>query len=284
MTSALPAALVSGEWLADHLGDADLKILDCTWRHASTNLDGRTQYRGRHLPGAVHFDIDHVADTSSALPHMLPGAADFARKVGLLGVGQGDRVVTYDRDCGGSAAARVWWMFRAFGHDNVAMLDGGFGKWTRDGRATEMAHVRPEARVFTAELRRPLVRSKGEMLANLATGAEQVIDARGPARFSGAQEDLFPGRKLGHIPGSTNIPWGDLIEPESGAFIARSALAARFAAAGVDLARPIVTTCGSGISSCVVALGLHLLGHEHAAVYDGSWAEWGLADDTPVAA
>jgi thiosulfate/3-mercaptopyruvate sulfurtransferase len=284
MSLSLPGALVSTEWLAEHLDDADLRILDCTWHHVSTNLDGRTQYRGRHLPGAVHFDIDQVADGASPLPHMLPSAEDFAKKVGLLGVGLGDRVVVYDRNCGGSAAARAWWMFRAFGYDQVAMLDGGFGKWTKEKLPAEMTPVRPEARRFEARLRPELVRSKAEMLANLASGAEQVIDARGPAKFSGAQEDVFPSSKLGHIPGAANIPWGDLIEPQSGAFIAPDALAARVAQAGVDLARPIVTTCGSGITSCVVALGLYLLGCRTAAVYDGSWAEWGLAEDTPAAA
>jgi thiosulfate/3-mercaptopyruvate sulfurtransferase len=284
MTSLLPGALVSSAWLAEHLADDGIKILDCTWHHASTNLDGRTQYRGRHLPGAVHFDIDHVADPSSSLPHMLPSPAEFAKKMGLLGVGQGDAVVVYDRNCGGSAAARAWWMFRTFGHDNIAVLDGGFGKWTKEKLPTEMSPVRPEAQAFTAQFRPELVRSKGDMLANLASGAEQVIDARGPAKFSGAQEDVFPAKKLGHIPNSINLPWGDLIEPESGAFIPTEALAARFAAARIDLARPIVTTCGSGVTSCVVALALHQLGRKDVAVYDGSWAEWGLADDTPVAA
>jgi thiosulfate/3-mercaptopyruvate sulfurtransferase len=284
MTSLLPGALVPSEWLAGRLADEGVRILDCTWHHASTNLDGRTQYRGRHLPGAVHFDIDYVADPSSALPHMLPSPAEFAKKVGLLGIGQGDAVVVYDRNCGGSAAARAWWMFRTFGHDNIGMLDGGFGKWTKEKLPTEMSPVRPEARAFAAEFRPALVRSKGEMLANVVTEAEQVIDARGPAKFSGTQEDVFPARKLGHIPKSINLPWGDLIEPESGAFIPPEALAARFAAAGVDLARPIVTTCGSGVTSCVVALALHQLGRKDVAVYDGSWAEWGLADDTPVAA
>lgn len=284
MTTSLPGALVSCEWLAEHLAEPDIKILDCTWRHVSTNLDGRTQYRGRHLSGAVHFDIDHIADTTSPLPHMLPSAADFAKKIGLLGIGDSDRVVVYDRDCGGSAAARVWWMFRVFGHDNVAMLDGGFGKWTKDKLPTEMSPVRPETRTFTAKFRPALVRNMAQMLANLGSGAEQVIDARGPAKFTGAQKDVFPFRKLGHIPEAINLPWGDLIEPESGAFIAPAALAARFAAAGIDFDRPIVTTCASGVTACVLALALHLLGHEAAAVYDGSWAEWGLAEDTPAAA
>jgi thiosulfate/3-mercaptopyruvate sulfurtransferase len=284
MAFANPEALVSTEWLAEHLSDPDLRILDCTWHHVSTNLDGRTQYRGRHLPGSVHFDIDHISDKSNPLPHMLPAAADFAKKVGLLGVGNDDRVVVYDRLSGGAAAARVWWMFRIFGYDKVSMLDGGFGKWTKEKLPTEMSAVRPEPRSFTASFNPSLVRTLGDMKANLITASEQVIDARGPAKFEGSQEDVFPVKKLGHIPNATNIPWADLMHPETGAFIPADALAARFKAASIDLQRPIVTTCASGVTSCVVALGLFLLGHTTTAVYDGSWAEWGLVDDTPAAA
>jgi thiosulfate/3-mercaptopyruvate sulfurtransferase len=284
MTYANPEALVSTEWLAEHLADPDLKILDCTWHHVSTNLDGRTQYRGRHLPGSVHFDIDHVADRSNPLPHMLPTAEDFAKKVGLLGIGDGDRVVVYDRLCGGSAAARAWWMFRVFGHDKVALLDGGLGKWTKEKRPTEMSAVRPEPKSPSVSFNAALVRGLADMDRNLATGGEQVIDARGPGKFDGTQQDVFPFRKLGHIPNAKNIPWGDTIDPESGAFLAADALAARFAAAGIDLTRPIVTTCASGITSCMVALALYVLGHKSAAVYDGSWAEWGLAEHTPAVA
>ena len=284
MTYANPEALISTEWLAAHLADPDLKILDCTWHHVSTNLDGRTQYRGRHLPGSVHFDIDHVADRSNPLPHMLPTPGDFAKKVGLLGIGDGDRVVVYDRLYGGSAAARVWWMFRVFGHDNVALLDGGFGKWTKEKCPTEMSAVRTEPKSLSVSFNAALVRGLSEMNANLATGAEQVIDARGPGKFHGTQQDVFPFKKLGHIPNARNLPWGDLIDPESGAFLAKDALAARFAAAGIDLSRPIVTTCASGITSCMVALALYLLGHKNAAVYDGSWAERGLAEHTPAVA
>jgi thiosulfate/3-mercaptopyruvate sulfurtransferase len=284
MTYANPEALVSTEWLATHLSDPGVRILDCTWHHASTNLDGRTQYRGRHLPGSVHFDIDHLADKSNPLPHMLPSAADFAKKVGLLGIGDGDTVVVYDRLYGGAAAARVWWMFRVFGHDKVAMLNGGYGKWTKEKQPTDMTPVRPEPRSFSATYNPALVRSLAEMRENLVTAAAQVVDARGPAKFEGTQEDVFPFKKLGHIPNATNIPWADLIDPETGEFIAANALAARFAAAGIDLDRPIVTTCASGIISCAAALGLYLLGHKDVAVYDGSWAEWGLVEDTPAVA
>ncbi|MFG1301336.1 sulfurtransferase [Xanthobacter sp. V3C-3] len=284
MSTTLPGPLVSTEWLAEHLGAADLKVLDCTWLHASTNMDGRTQYRGRHLPGSVHFDIDNVADKTSPLPHMLPSAAEFAKKVGLLGVATGDKVVVYDRLCGGSAAARVWWMFRAFGYEDVAVLDGGYGKWTKEKREAEMAPVRPEPATFSAAPVPALVRDLSQMIANIGTKAEQVIDARGPAKFAGSQDDVFPVKKKGHIPGSINLPWGDLIVEETGEMIAPEALAARFSAAGIDIAKPVVATCASGTISAVVLLALFILGNRTAALYDGSWAEWGLADDTPAVA
>ncbi|ARN81040.1 sulfurtransferase [Methylocystis bryophila] len=284
MTERVPSALVSTEWLSAHLGEGDIRILDCTWHHPSTNLDGRNQYRGRHLPGSVHFDIDHIADTTSDLPHMLPNAADFAKKLGLLGVSDSDRVIVYDRLFGGSAAARAWWMFRVFGCDNVAMLDGGFGKWTGEKLPTEMSPVRPEPKTFTATFRPELVRTYEQMKTNLASGSEQVVDARGPGKFDGSQPDVFPFKKVGHIPNAVNVPWADLLHPEKGIFLDPEALAARFQAEGVDLDKPIVTTCASGITSCMNALALYLIGRTEVPVYDGAWAEWERLEDAPAAA
>ncbi len=284
MSTVLPGPLVSTQWLADHLSAPDVKILDCTWLHESSNMDGRTQYRGRHLPGSVHFDIDAVADKSSPLPHMLPPAAEFAKKVGLLGIGDGDKVIVYDRMCGGAAAARVWWMFRTFGYSDVAMLDGGYGKWVKEKLPSDMSPVRPEPRTFTANLDPALVRSLDQMLANVGSGTEQVIDARGPAKFAGSQDDVFPVKKKGHIPGAINLPWGDLIVEASGELVQPDVIRARLAAAGVDLANPIVVTCASGTIACVVMLALYLIGKTDVALYDGSWAEWGLKDETPIAA
>ncbi|MDD2876955.1 MAG: sulfurtransferase [Acidiphilium sp.] len=284
MTPQYNDALVSTAWLAAHLTDPDLRILDCTWHHVSTHLDGRTQYRGRHLPGSVHFDIDHIADKTNPLPHMLPKPTEFADKVGLLGIGSGDRIVVYDRMCGGAAAARVWWMFRSFGHDNVAMLDGGYGKWTKEELPTEMTAVRPDPRKFTATFTPSLVRTLTQMKTTVTGGAEQLIDARGPAKFDGTQADVFPYKKLGHMPNAVNISWGDLIHPETGALLPPDELQSRFRRAGISLQRPIVTTCASGLTSCVVALALYILGHRDVAVYDGSWAEWGLLDDGPAQA
>jgi len=284
MTERLPSALVSTEWLSAHLGEGDIRILDCTWHHPSTNLDGRNQYRGRHLPGSVHFDIDHIADTSSDLPHMLPSAADFAKKIGLLGVGDNDRIIVYDRLFGGSAAARAWWMFRVFGYDNVALLDGGFGKWTAEKLPTEMSPVRPEPNKFNATFRPELVRCVEQMKANVASESEQVVDARGPGKFDGSQPDVFPFKKLGHLPNAVNVPWADLLHPERGTFLDPEAIKARFQAAGVDLSKPIVTTCASGITSCMVALALYLLGRSEVPVYDGAWAEWERLEDASAAA
>ncbi|MGY4307066.1 thiosulfate/3-mercaptopyruvate sulfurtransferase [Bradyrhizobium sp. USDA 4369] len=283
MSTDTSSALVSSEWLTQHLTDPAVKILDCTWHHPSTNLDGRTQYRGRHLPGSVHFDIDQVADKSNPLPHMLPTVEDFAHKVGLLGIGNSDRVVVYDRHYGGSAAARVWWMFRVFGHDNVALLDGGFGKWTKEKRPAEMTPVRPAPASFTANFQPGLVATLADV-QRLAQSGAQLVDARGPGKFDGTQADVFAFKRQGHIPGAINLPWADLVNPDTGVLLAPDALAARVTAAGIDLGKPIVTSCASGITSCMLALALYRLGVPTTAVHDGSWAEWSQLDDTAAAA
>jgi thiosulfate/3-mercaptopyruvate sulfurtransferase len=277
-------ALVQSDWLAEHLADPDLRILDCTWHHVSTNLDGRTQYRGRHLPGAVHFDIDHVCDPSSPLPHMLPSPGDFAKKIGLLGIGSENRIVVYDRASGGSAAARVWWMFRVFGHENVAVLDGGLTKWSKEKLPAEMTAVRPEPQTFAAAYNSALVRGLDDMSANLAARTEQVVDVREAAQFAGLNDDVFAGRRRGHIPGSVNIPWRNFLDAASATLLPNEALAARFAAAAIDVDKPIVVTCGSGIASGLAVLALYQLGHKTATVYDGGWAEWASAPSTPAVA
>jgi thiosulfate/3-mercaptopyruvate sulfurtransferase len=284
MSAISPGPLVSVEWLTSRLADENVKILDCTWHHPSTNLDGRNQYRGRHLPRAVHFDIDHIADPESDLPHMLPTPEGFAKKIGLLGVGDGDLVVVYDRLFGGSAAARAWWMFRVFGYDNVAMLDGGFGKWTAEKQPTEMSPVRPQPRSFTVSYRAELVRDLGQMKANLESNSEQVIDARGPNKFDGSQPDVFPFKRLGHMPNAINVPWADLLHPERGEFLPPDSLRKRFEDAKLDLGKPIVATCASGTVSCMTALALFLLGKQDVAIYDGAWAEWERFEDLPAAA
>ncbi len=283
MTYASSHALVSTEWLANHLEAPDVRVVDATWFMPASGRDGRAEYGQEHIPGAVYFDINDIADTASPLPHMLPDPAKFASRVRRLGLGDGNRVVLYDRSSGGAAAARAWWMFRVFGHDDVSVLDGGIVKWLREGRPTRDLPPMPRERHFTPHVDQTLVRDKNEMLANLQSRLEQVVDARSAARFAGREKEPWPHKKVGHIPGAFNVPWTQLVDETSKTFLPNETLTARFLAAGVDLSKPVIASCGSGVTACMLALALHLLGKADVAVYDGSWAEWGQADDTPVA-
>jgi thiosulfate/3-mercaptopyruvate sulfurtransferase len=214
---------------------------------------------------------------------MLPSPEFFAEEVGKLGIGNDTRVVVYDANGGPSASARVWWTFRVFGHDNVAVLNGGLPKWLAEGRPVEAGEVTPEPRSFKAKARPQMVRSRQQIIANIASKAEQVVDARTPGRFNGQEPEPRPSKKIGHIPGSYCVPVGTLVDPERNMVLRTPAeIAKRFVDAGVDLSKPIVTTCGSGVTASFLALGLYLIGREDIAVYDGSWAEWGNAPDTPV--
>jgi thiosulfate/3-mercaptopyruvate sulfurtransferase len=274
--------LVSTAWLADHLAAPDVRVIDAGWRFPGQG-HGRDDYLAGHIPGAVHFDIDDVKDDSQSLPHMLPEAAKFASRVRRLGISNGNRVVIYDRSGGASAAARVWWMFRLFGHDDVSLLDGGLDKWQAEQRPIEDLPPVSRDRHFIPRVRQTLVRSKAQMLANLASQREQVLDARSPGRFQGVEAEPWPHRKRGHIPGSLNLPWTELLDPVAKTFLPTEQLRQRFAAAGLQDDRPVVTSCGSGVTACLLAFALHRIGRDDVAVYDGSWAEWGLAEDTPVA-
>jgi thiosulfate/3-mercaptopyruvate sulfurtransferase len=278
--SPLPA-VVSTEWLAAHLGDPDLRVVDGTWHMPQLARDARAEFARAHIPGAVFFDIDAIADPTTPLPHMLPTAEAFARAVGALGIGDGDRIVAYDAR-GVVSAARVWWTFRAFGDDDVAVLDGGLRKWQAEGRPVEAGTPAPSGRPFTARLRPELVRDLDSMRANVAGAREQMLDARSHGRFVGTEPEPRAGLRAGHIPGSLNLPYEQLARAD-GTLLPLDELRQKFGAAGVDLGRPVVTSCGSGITAAVLALGLHLLGHRKVAVYDGSWTEWGGRDDTPVA-
>jgi thiosulfate/3-mercaptopyruvate sulfurtransferase len=281
MPYARPEALVAGEWLAAHLDDPRLRVVDCSFKLPGISPTARDDYERGHIPGAVFFDIDDIAMPGTSLPHMVPSADRFAQKLGALGIGDGDRVVVYD-GAGLSSAGRAWWMLRLFGHDEVAILDGGLPKWRAEGRPLSTVVPHSPSRTVTARFDPALLRDKSALLANLATGHEQVVDARAAGRFDGSAAEPRPALRSGHIPGSRNLPYERLTDPETRRIRSAETLAALFREAGVALDRPVVASCGSGVTACALAFALHLLGHPGAAVYDGSWSEWGLPGDTPV--
>lgn len=278
---AHPESLVSTAWLAERLAAPDIRIVDGTYYLPTQGRDARAEFEAAHIPGAVFFDIDEIADSTIDLPHMLPTAEKFASRVRKLGLGDGSRIVVYDQH-GLFSAPRVWWTFRVFGHTDVAVLDGGLPKWRAENRPLEEGPARPQERHFTARVNTLLVRDKQQMLANLRSRREQILDARPAGRFSGAEPDPWPGRRRGHIPGSLNLPYTELVDAGTGTMLPAASLAGRYRKAGIAMNRPVVATCGSGVTASLLAFGLHLIGHEDVAVYDGSWAEWGLPGDTPV--
>jgi len=273
--------VVSTEWLAARLGTPGLRPVDASWYLPAAGRNAAAEYRAGHIPGAVFLDLDSISDQNTTLPHMLPSEADFAKQVGALGLSSSDGIVVYDGSGTNLSAARVWWMFRVFGHDSVALLDGGIGKWRLEGRRLESGVVElPPAR-FQAQLDRRALRSLADMRANLAHRAEQVVDLRPAGRYRGEDPEPRPGLRWGHMPGSINLPFSQLVGPD-GTILPLAELRGRLEAAGIDLSQPIVATCGSGTSACTLVLSLELLGLGPAAVYDGSWAEWGGQADTPV--
>jgi thiosulfate/3-mercaptopyruvate sulfurtransferase len=274
------SSLVTTEWLAQNLGRRDVRVVDGSWHMPQLKRDARAEFAQAHIPGAVFFDIDAIADRRTPLPHMLPRASEFAQAVGRLGIGSRDRVIVYDTR-GVTSAARVWWTFRVFGHDAVFVLDGGLPRWRAEERTVEAGSPMPRPRRFTARLRRSLVRDLAGMRQNVTTRKAQVLDARSRGRFAGTEPEPRAGLRGGHIPGSFNLPYDELYEKD-GTMLPADALRTKFEAAGLDLTRPVVTSCGSGITASVLALGLHVIGRPDVAVYDGSWTEWGGRDDTPV--
>ena len=274
--------IVSTSWLADHLDDPDVRIVDATYHLPGTNRDAAAEFAEAHIPGAVFFDVDDIAAPESKAPggppHMLPPPGLFAERMADLGIGNDSFVVCYDVH-GLMSAARAWWMLRAFGHDGVAVLDGGLPAWKAEGRPLASGVPTPAPARFTPHLRPALLRSKAEVLAGTVG---TVIDARARERFEGTAPEPRPGLRGGHIPGALNLPFGELLDPATKRLLPPEQIAARFATAGLPESGPVTASCGSGITACVLALGLHRIGREDAAVYDGSWAEWGMPGDTPV--
>ncbi|MGA8900548.1 3-mercaptopyruvate sulfurtransferase [Bradyrhizobium sp.] len=274
--------LVSTEWLASHINDTNVKLLDATFKLPGILPLPKDDYLAAHIPGAVYFDVDAVSDHSDPLPHMFPSAEQFGRDVGALGVSNSDTVVIYDAG-GWVAAPRVWWMFLSYGHRDVRILNGGLKKWRAEGRPVQAGEVTAKPATFNATYDERRVRSIKQMIANVASRAEQVIDARAVERFEGRAPEPRPGIRSGHIPGALNLPYNNLFDAAAGTMKPHDELKKAFADAGVDTAKPIVTSCGSGVSAAVLTLALYRLGVENTGLYDGSWSEWGKADGPAIA-
>jgi thiosulfate/3-mercaptopyruvate sulfurtransferase len=280
MSEPLVDPMVSGAWLAERLGDPDLRILDGSWWMPAEGRAGHAEYLAAHIPGAVFFDIDAIADRSVDLPHMLPTPEAFAEAAGRLGLRRDATVVTYDT-FGVRAAARVWWTLRVMGFAKVFVLDGGLKAWRAEGRAVESGEVVPRPTTVTPAFHPELVRNLEDVSAIIGSKAAQIVDARGGPRFRAEVPEPRAGLRSGHMPGARNLPF-DVLLDDAGRLKPAAELATAFAAAGVDLGRPIVTTCGSGVTASVLALALARLGRADVAVYDGSWTEWGGRADTAV--
>jgi len=274
--------LVSTDWLAAHIDDPKVKVIDATFKLPGVLPLPIDDYLAAHIPGAVYFDVDAISDHNNPRPHMFPDAAQFARDIGALGISTGDTVVAYDS---GSwvAAPRAWWMFLSFGYTNVRILDGGLKKWTQEGRPTHAGKVTPKPGQFAAKFDPSYIRSQAQVLANIDTKVEQLVDARPRGRFEGTAPEPRPESRSGHIPGSRNVPYAELFDANTGVMKPLDELRKAFASAGVDMTKPIVTTCGSGVSALVLTLALYRLGVRGSALYDGSWSEWGLPDGPPIA-
>lgn len=273
--------IVSTDWLEAHLGSPDVCIIDASWHMPATRRDAKQEFRDGHIPGAQVFDIDELSDTASTLPHMLPSPEKFSSRMRKLGIGDGKKVIAYD-SAGLFSAARAWWMFKVFGHEDVAVLDGGLPKWKAENRPLDDGPaLPPQERHFTARFRAMMVRDMKQVATALKAGTAQVADARSGTRYRGEEVEPRANVRAGRMPGAHNVHYASLLKPD-GTLKSPAGIEALFRAAGVDLSKPVITSCGSGITAAILSLGLTLIGARDHALYDGSWTEWGGTPDNPV--
>lgn len=280
MPNSDPKTLVSTDWLAKHLNDPDLRILDASWYMPDMGRDAKAEYDTAHIPGARYFDIDEIADLRSDLPHMMPPVEKFMSRVRAMGVGDGHQIVVYD-GMGLFSAARVWWMFRLMGHKDIAVLDGGFPKWQAEGHPVEDMPPVIRDRHMTVSRHAHMIKDVTQVAAASKLGDYEIIDARSAERFRGDVPEPREGLRAGHIPNSKNLPFGDVLNSD-GTMKNPDELRVIFEAARINLDKPAITTCGSGVTAAILALALERMGHDRHAVYDGSWSEWGMYDDLKV--
>lgn len=276
-----PKTLVSTEWLADHLKDPDLRVLDGSWFLPDAARDAKAEYKAAHIPGARFFDIDDVSDHRSELPHMVPPVEKFMSRMRKLGVGDGHQIVVYDA-LGIFSAARVWWMFRLMGKTDIAVLDGGFAKWQAEGRRIEDLPPVIRDRHMTVTRQNQMVKDVTQVASASKLGDYTIVDARAPDRFAGQAPEPRDGMRSGHIPNARNVFYRDLLNPD-GTMKSPNVLRDVFRKGGVDLEKPAILSCGSGVTACILALAMERIGKTDHAVYDGSWSEWGMYNDLPIA-